>query len=447
MNPSPSSDSFSERMRGLYMKAWQNNAELVNSLLGLTRLILLVLMLVMFILLGSELFEDFGRINASGRALNIQENNPFFQGVPLWILTAVVFLTDPHTIRYTIAPLFAVTLVLISGSTFVARVYDISWLDALRYVMASLFGVGYQKVVIDGGEMVPPAHGINLLDRIGGPGYALIQPGNAVLFRWLRRPSSVSIASSYFMSPNERFGLIANLDEQHVHVGEVSTVTRDGIRLRLKDIHFRFQILPETRNGRPVRRSLEDPFPVSEEAIETMANNLSVTENGLDPWRMAVQRVILKTITDYINSHTLDFLTAPREKGQDPRLRIQEELFSEESRQALSGLGAALLWVDLGHFDIQEEAVDHKRLDVWAASLRGEADAERAVGEAKTLAYQELGRAEAQADLISSIARALQDVDLGDKNPGRVRKLLLVRASQALDAISLDGSGAGERRE
>jgi len=437
-------EQFLERARLQILETLLTNAELVQSLLGLVRLALLALILVMFILLGAELFEDFGQINAAGRAQVIQQTNPFFRDVPLWILALVVFVLDPHTIRYTVAPLLAIVIIVMRGAAFVADVYNIPWRDALRYLLASLFAVGYPQLVIDGGEMRPRERGTNLLARIGGPGYALIQPGNAVLFRWLRRPSRVSIASSYFMSPFERFGLIANLDEQHGHVEEVSTLTRDGIRLRLQDIHFRYQILPAVRNGRPVRRSLQDPFPVSEEAIENMANNLSVTEDGLDSWRRAIQRVTVGVIVDYINAHTLDFLTAPREKEQDPRQRIQEELFSEGSRRALAGLGAQLLWVDLGHFDIQEEAVDRKRLDLWAASLRGEADAERAIGEAKTLAYQELGRAEAQAELIVSIARALEDIDLTEKNQSRLRKLLLVRAAQVLDAMARDGSGVVE---
>ena len=437
-------EQFFERVRLQVLETLLTNAELVQSLLGLVRLSFLALVLIMFILLGAQLFEDYGQINAAGRALVVQQTNPFFREVPLWILALIIFVLDAHTIRYTIAPLLATVIIVMRGASFVADVYNIPWRDALRYLLASLFAVGYPQLTIDGGEMRPRNNGTNLLDRIGGPGYALIQPGNAVLFYWLRRPSRVSIASSYFLSPFERFGLIANLDEQHGHVEEVSVLTRDGIRLRLQDIHFRYQILPTVRNGRPVRRSLQDPFPVSEEAIENMVNNLAVTEDGLESWRKSIQRVTVGVIVDYINAHTLDFLTAPREKEQDPRQRIQEELFSENSRRALRNLGAELLWVDLGHFDIQEEAVDRKRLDLWAASLRGEADAERAIGEAKTLAYQELGRAEAQAELIAGIARALEDIDLTEKDQTRLRKLLLVRAAQALDALAQNSSGVVE---
>ncbi|MCC6147792.1 MAG: hypothetical protein IT308_09515 [Anaerolineaceae bacterium] len=437
--------NFLERLRLQFLETLLTNAELVQSLLGLARLTLAVLMLVMFALLGSELFEDFSQINAAGRAQEIQETNIFFREVPVWILALAVFFLDSHVIRYAIAPLLAILIVVMNGAAFVASVYNIPWFSALRYVLASLFAVGYPQLVIDGGEMRPLPNRLNLLDRIGGPGYALIQPGNAVLFRWLRRPSRVSIASSYFMSPFERFELIANLDEQHGSVEEISTLTRDGIRLRLQDIHFRYQILPETRSGRPARRSLEDPFPVSEEAIESMVNNLAVTEDGLEPWRRAVQRATVGVIVDYINAHSLDFLTAPRENEQDPRQRIQEELFSQKSRGALARLGAQLLWIDLGHFDIIEEAVDQKRLAVWAATLQGEAGAERATGEAKVLAYQELGRAEAQAELIAGIARALEDLDLTERDPLRLRKLLLLRAAQTLDALSAGDSNKEDK--
>ena len=90
-------------------------------------------------------------------------------------------------------------------------------------------------------------------------------------------------------------------------------MTRDGIRVRVRNLNYRFRILPEMKDGKPVQRTLETPYPYSEEAMQNMTYNLSVTPAGLDPWPAAVRRMVVGRITDYIATNNLDFLTAPRE--------------------------------------------------------------------------------------------------------------------------------------
>ena len=54
-------------------------------------------------------------------------------------------------------------------------------------------------------------------------------------------------------------------------------MTHDGIRVKVKNLNYRFRILPEMKDGKPVQRSLEKPYPYSEEAMQNMTYNLSVT--------------------------------------------------------------------------------------------------------------------------------------------------------------------------
>ena len=203
--------------------------------------------LFLFSLLGGYLFEN---VNASAIALLAKTTNPLLKPVPMWLLKVVIYILHPQNARYMVMPLAAMLLILIGSAYFVSDVYHLSkpglgW----RYVIASMFAVRYPTLTVDGGKKQIKADEVNLLDVIGGPGYALIQPGNAVLFRTLRQPSQTSITSSYFMSPFETIGQIVNLDDQHGYVEEATTITRDGIRVILRDINFRFRIFPEMRNG------------------------------------------------------------------------------------------------------------------------------------------------------------------------------------------------------
>jgi hypothetical protein len=66
----------------------------------------------------------------------------------------------------------------------------------------------------------------------------------------------------------------------------------------------------------------------------------------------------------------------------------------------------------------------------------GDARLTRSYGEAQRLAYQEIGRAEAQAELLISIMHALSDANLrsGGTRQG-LRDLILVRTAQLLEAM------------
>jgi len=60
----------------------------------------------------------------------------------------------------------------------------------------------------------------------------------------------------------------------------------------------------------------------------------------------------------------------------------------------------------------------------------------RAFGDATRQAYQELGRAESNAELIVSIADGLKEVSRGENQAENVKKILLARTAQILDTLS-----------
>jgi hypothetical protein len=98
--------------------------------------------------------------------------------------------------------------------------------------------------------------------------------------------------------------------------------------------------------------------------------------------------------------------------------------------------------MDIGHFDIDDleevagqDPVDETRTRRWAANWIGDAKTKRSYGEAQRLAYQELARAEAQAEMIMSITDVLQDVSLGPDQAETLRQIFLARTAQILEAL------------
>ena len=399
------------------------------------RWIILIGGCLLLAIIGGLFFET---VDGQAIADNLRATTPILSLFPNFVLVPFIFIFDPAVARYMIVPLCAVIGVVIAGGFFVRDVYELESLkQAIQYETSSLFGVDYPHITIDGGEVVIHKDEVNVLDVIGGPGFAVIQPGNAVLFRSLRRPSRAGMTRSYFMAPFEVIGQVASLDDQHGFKDKLTTMTKDGIQVTLCDVHFRFRIMPIEKNGRLVDRSLENPYPYSEEALSSMAYNLSVEAKGLESWHEAVKRMVVGGgITEYINSHTIEHLTAPFQNGQDPHGTLQDELFSPAAAARFKNLGAELLWVDVGHIEIVDEEVDKTRLDLWAADWIGSADVARAYGDAKRQAYQELGRAEAQAEIIIGITQSLEQVEFNEDPAQTLRKMLLLRTAEVLEAMA-----------
>ncbi len=343
------------------------------------------------------------------------------------------------SLRYLIAPAAAGLAAFMAGVLYLRDIYEVErfW-DVFRYLFASFFGVFYPGLNVYGGKKVIKDGRENMLDVIGGPGFVHVQPGNAVLFEGQHGPEEIFSSGRHFVPRYERIQPIA-LEDQYGEIEESSAMSRDGFDVKVKRTRFSFRLAAD-RAG----RSRENPYPYSEEAIRDMIYNR--TFSGEDPggWSSGVESEIRRVITGYINKHTIDHLTAPDEEEADPRGDIKGELFSPGVTKKLLKRGAELLWIDIGSFEIPNKLVEESRLSAWQARWIGDARVARSFGEAQRLAYQEIGRAEAQAEMLISIMHSVADVNLKGGTQ-TLRGVLLVRTAQLLEAMGQAGSTEGKK--
>ena len=415
----------------------------MQELLALIRLFIFGIGLVIAIGAIGTIYID--GLDPHELADNLRKSVWFMQKAPEWIviLSAVIF--NYHTFRYMIAPLSAIVFVMIAGALYVQDIYALpNFKSAMTYVLYSVLGLDYPTVIIDKGTKEFKQDKDTLIDKIGGPGFVVIQPGNAAMFRELRRPSEAGLVTTYFLNPFETIAQTVNLDEQQGKKEEMSAMTRDGIKVKICDIHFRYRVKQDEQNGVTVRRTLERPYPISEQTIRNMTFNLQVQKNGLESWTAAIERSVTGTISDYVAANLIDDLTAPRTSQKNSRLELRKSFFEPDMRGRLAKMGAELLWVDVGHVEIEDETVDEVRTNLWSSDWAGDAKEDRAYGDAIRQAYHELGRAEVQADLIMSIANALRDVNLTNPSSDNIRKVLLARTAQILRTMS---DSAKEKRD
>ncbi|HVN53105.1 MAG TPA: SPFH domain-containing protein [Anaerolineaceae bacterium] len=413
---------------------WFDNPLGTERLLGLARLSVLVGSMLLCGVFGSLVIDG---VSVGEIAISWQQTNPLFQRLPTAVVGFFALFLNGHALRYMIAPFAAALFVLIHSARYIKDIYNLdSFGEAFQYVIASQFGISYPTVTIDGGKMQIPAGQRHVLSVIGGPGIVIVQPGNAILLERLRRPAGVQPAGFYFLKPFERIGWIANLEDQQDDLESLETVTRDGIQVTVLEIRWRYRILAPTRNGQPAPRSMTNPYPFNPVSIQRMAFAQAVSPNGLDPWYTSVRRVVTSEISSFIAEKGIDFLTAPRSSSDEPRRVIRERLLdSPATRTRLADIGAELIWVDIGHIDIKEESVDQSRIGLWQANLEGSANTLKAYGEAKRLAYHELGRAEGQAEMVLSITQSLEGLNLDECTTETIQDLILARTAQVLDAL------------
>ena len=346
-------------------------------------------------------------------------------------------------LRFWVMPVAALLGALLVGATFVKDVYVVPQLrHAIRYLQAAAFAIFQPRLTVKDGKERAEDAAFNLLQSIGGPGFVNVTPGSVVLLERLNAPSNVYGEGEHYVTRQERIKQISPLDDQHGQIEKVPATTKDGITIIIRAVQYRFRLRTGRQLGDYTVRVPEKPYPFSVQAMRNLTYNPTVAKEGQTSWHISVRSIISAGITDYIHKHNIDYLTAPlKDTIEDPRAEIKEQLFSPATREQLRKVGAELLWVDIGHFDIAVADVDIQRVSTWQASWVGKANIERAYGEAQRAAYEELGRAEAQAEILMSILHSLSDAVLTRDATDELRHVILDRTAEFVDSVSERGRG------
>lgn len=339
--------------------------------------------------------------------------------------------------RYWLIPPLILVWLLLAGARYVRNAYSLGSLrSASRYLLASLFSFDYPIQVIAEGKLQLDSLGeLNLIQAIGGPGYLHIQPGNVVLLEGLDGRLRVLSAGRHFITRLERVKEVLSLEERYAHVEKIAATSRDGIEVIARDIRYRYRLDSGMSALSGLGRTPENPYPYSEPAVIQAVYNRTMGAADLGEWHAGVNSVVESLIADYIRQNLVDHLTAPIIESDDPRGEIHRQFLSDAGRSRFSEKGAELLWIDIGHFETPEKQVAEQRVNTWQARWMGNANVVRAYGESQRLAYVEMGRAEAQAEMLMNIVHGLEDIAAKGEPRQRIRTLYLARIAQLLDAM------------
>lgn len=339
------------------------------------------------------------------------------------------------------------------GARYVQEIFGLTQLRyPLRYLFAGITGWRYPAVAIDNGRLQVERNTPNTVRDIGGPGRVVVQPGNLVVLEELQRPSRIQAEGVHFLSRFETIktfpsdlatsGMeVPTIEDQHGFTAQTRATTRDGIVIQVEDIHYRYRLRLGRAFGDFAIRDTQNPNPFSVEAVRNMAYNRTVRiqnretgETELTPWHAMISIAIEGAITDYIRENRFNEIIVPAAPGT-ARQEILRQLLNRAIRTRLRGNGAELLWCDIGHFRIINPDVADQLVENWAAVWEGEAQVRRSYGEARRIEFLERGRAEAQAEMLTQILTAFDNMALQDQTRENITNLLLARTAQIIEGL------------
>jgi hypothetical protein len=280
---------------------------------------------------------------------------------------------------------------------------------AMSYLGSSVVGLGSQALAIDRAS-VDEYDQAHPLVRIGGPGVITVHLGYAAVFETVDgEPRVYAPGRRQLLQGFERLRAVVDLRDQIRSVPEIRCVTLDGIEILARQAQVAFRVYT---GGRP--RTLQDPYPFTEESVRRLVYGQPVAESGPQPWTEALPGLLEAELQSLVGRLTLEeFLSlqgTPRDEtpeGAQPGIhisphRLTETLHTEEARRRLREQGLELAWASVGSWELRglaEPQVSESLLQTWkdrqrARQLRTPQAVDRILSrarwEASSLALREL---------------------------------------------------------
>ncbi len=279
------------------------------------------------------------------------------------LVNVLASLFAPQVLIHLLPVIGGVWIGLRLGTHYLADLFDLeSTAIASRYLRGALFGIDMDTLQVSSGDL-KHLDWASPLVRIGGPGYLAVHLGFAAVCETLDgHPRVYGPSRRALLQGFERLRDVVDLRDQMRQVDEMRAVTRDGIEVFARDAQMVFRVYG---GGRP--RSLEDPYPFTEEAIRRLVYGQAVMAQGLQKWTEALTDLVRREIGAFVGDLTLEALLAlqpgsaavdaavsPRaESFHIPRRQLTERFHTDDLHRRLQEAGLELAWVGVGTWEVR----------------------------------------------------------------------------------------------
>ena len=290
----------------------------------------------------------------------------------------------------------------------------------------------------------------DVLEKIGGPGTLSVHSGMGVL---LERGARYLRIVGPGVTPLGAFECVrVFVDARPLsRPKDESAYTKDGIEVKCKTtITFKLmkqkdgeqvsQPQPRVSGWRQFKLLLgfktKPPgppagLPASPQAVRAIAYDW--------PAGLAWESTVSTGITDEIPGRMFDELWAP-DSDRKPRRDMIEKLLND-NRESLRKRGVELIDMTIGALEATNKSVDEQRRKYWEAYWASKSHIVEAEGMADALRYMQTVRAEAQAEMIQSIAQSFRMLALsGARLPSREVALKMLEVIARTMKATLEGA-------
>ncbi|UCH61023.1 MAG: hypothetical protein JSV61_05955 [Anaerolineales bacterium] len=306
----------------------------------------------------------------------------------------------PQVFRHVLVAAMAFWIAYRIASTYLEDIYELNDIGvAERFILQAAFASQYNVIQILAGDVVKEHHRSPIF-RIGGPGLVQVHYDSAALFESVDGEPRVIGPTVYngghveTLSGFERLRKPLKLYDHIEEKFPVEGRTRDGLRIRLKDVNIVYSIYRAEQEA-----SMTHPYPFEREAVQNLVYN-----QGPNPLETAMRSMIRREFTGFISRHTMneflasigtqevedhqqkeaslaeevnDFSGLPvsaegilREPGFSFHTRpdIMTELFAEEFDRRAAERGVEIRWIGGGTWDPVDTIVLEKHQEAWRLS-------------------------------------------------------------------------------
>lgn len=384
----------------------------------------------------------FGANTALSVAEEIHNNSIILGIVPEPILAFLLVLLFPIAgIKFLIIPFSVIFLAFYASAGYLQFLYKFPTLGvALKYMAAVSFGIYYPKLPIDDRNELPKEDPQNWLSFKGGPGYLIIQPGLAVVLERFESPSRILSAGKHYITRFERLVDVIDLRDQLIEIPDGRAMTKDRYIVSIKGVYFRYRINSSARSEVKNPQSGIEPYPYTIEAVRNLHYNRPITTNDPMKWDILVQNTVMNEITSYINENNFTALTMFDPSGNNTREMMSKRILSPEFRKKLRNMGTKLVWFDVGNISLPEEYESEKIINTWQADWMSKTATTRAIGDAQRISLQEIGKAEAQAEVLRKIVEILSSIEYSEDHSEIKRSMVISKLAQLFGTTTINES-------
>ena len=301
-----------------------------------------------------------------------------YSNLPVKILTGAKTLFAPDTLLFLMVLLAPFFIAREWAATYLADIFEFDSNNVTRpYLDRAAFGIsrGQDDVVSIRDYNVHTEYADSTLIKIGGPGRVVVHLESAAVFEKADgTPRVVGPQNAkQRIDGFERLRAVIDLRD-HTETFDVDARTRDGIRLRAKNVRVLFSVARGDA-WNPQTWDTAENLPRRWEYDSESILNLVYKQKQRAWHRQMVDGKAKPALRNFIARHTFQELVSnilPTEDADTVHFVFRDEIlgvFEDEFRQQLQASGIQLYWIGVGTWETPVQSLHERHLQLWKASI------------------------------------------------------------------------------